>query len=143
MSVRKGDRTQGKLEVLNDIMELCTYTISTCRKDKVFPKSHRWTLAKRIIDETIEAGVCIRKANAIMVGEDPGAAKRFEIRNGLQTEAHAHLGAVYFLVDLALRLEDIDVHRAEYWTCLIYKTDEKLKAWARANKNDFLASRKR
>ena len=55
MSVRKGDRTQGKLEVLNLAMNLCTHTLQLCRNEKYFPKSQRWLLTQKIANEAVDA----------------------------------------------------------------------------------------
>ena len=41
MSVRKGDRGEGKLQVLNKARELKTYSLSQLKNDKHFPKSTR------------------------------------------------------------------------------------------------------
>ena len=104
MSVRKGDRTQGKLEVLKLASDLCVYTLNTCRAEKVFPKSQRWLMTQRIANEAIDGLTCIRRANATLVGDGPTAEKNFQYRNGQQVEAHAHYGALYSLVDLSYQM---------------------------------------
>lgn len=142
-SVRKGDRQQGKLEVLNLATNLCTHTLQLCRNEKLFPKSQRWILTQKIANEAVDALACIRRANATLVdGEDIDERHRY--RSGQQTEAHAHLGALYALVDIAYNMNSsIDGDRVAYWTQLIMDTDDKLKAWARANNNDYLGKKKR
>lgn len=142
MSVRKGDRTQGKLEVLRLANELATYTLTICKNEKLFPKSQRWLLTQKIANEAVDTLACIRRANATLVS-GPEAEDRFRYRHGQQTEAHAHLGAMYALADLAYSLNSqIGPDRMEHWTSLISDTDEKLKAWQTANTNDYLDKHK-
>lgn len=143
MSVRKGDRQQGKLEVLNLAMNLCTHTLQLCKNEKLFPKSQRWLLTQKIANEATEALACIRRANATLVdGEDIDL--RHKYRSSQQIEAHGHLGALYSLVDVAYNMNsEIDGDRVAYWTSLIMDTDEKLKAWMRSNNNDYLSKKNR
>lgn len=85
MSVRKGDRTSGKLEVLNCISVLSSHTIRMCRSEKVFPKSSRWIMAKPIVDECVSAFTCVRRANAVLVKTEPD----YEYRRSQQIQAQA------------------------------------------------------
>ena len=142
MSVRKGDRTQGKLEVLKLATNLCTYTMQLCRNEKIFPKSQRWLLTQRIMNEALDGMTCIRRANATSVGDGQTAADNFRYRHSQQVEAHAHYGALYSLADLAYSMGYIDSDRAEHWAEMISDTDEKLKAWTRSNQNDYLSKNK-
>ena len=137
MSVRSGDRTQGKLEVLNLAMKLCTHTLTLCKNEKLFPKSSRWLLTSKIANEAVEALSCIRRANATLV-DGIHAEERHKYRSEQQTEAHAHLGALYALVDVAYNMNSgIDGDRVAYWTSLIKDTDDKLKAWIRSDDNRY------
>ena len=132
MSVRKGDRSQGKLEVLNLAMNLCTHTLQLCRNEKYFPKSQRWLLTQKIANEAIDALSCIRRANATLLD---GSEEHYRYRSGYQTEAHAHLGALYALVDVAFNMNSgLGADQVAYWTELIRNTDDKLKAWIRSDK---------
>lgn len=133
MSVRTGDRTQGKLQVLDLAMKLCTHTLQLCKNEKLFPKNQRWLLTSRISNEALDALTCIRKANATMVDEQHYEMRR-EYRAKMQTEAHAHLGALYALIDVAYHMNGgLDGGRIEYWTKLVAETDDKLKAWIRSD----------
>ena len=76
MSVRKGDRGEGKLKVLNKARELKKYSLKKIRCDKAedkerkqvcFPKSTRWLYAAPIADEIRAACTCIRYANSVFV----------------------------------------------------------------------------
>lgn len=126
MSVRSGDRTQGKLEVLNLAMNLCTYTLRLCKNEKYFPKSQRWLFTNKVANEAVDALTCIRKANATLVD---GSEELYRLRSNYQAEAHAHLGALYALIDIAYNLgTGLSSDQIMHWTELIRDTDEKLKA---------------
>lgn len=136
MSVRKGDRTQGKLEVLNLAMNLCTHTLRLCKNEKYFPKSQRWLFTQKVANEAVDALTDIRKANATLVD---GTEDHYRIRSDYQTKAHAHLGALYALVDIAFNMNNgLSDDQVAYWTSLIRNTDEKLKAWIRSDKKTYL-----
>lgn len=62
MSVRKGDRAEGKLQVLNKARELKKYSLTIVKNDKHFPKSTRWLYAYPIVNEVRAACTCIRHA---------------------------------------------------------------------------------
>lgn len=46
MSVRKGDRSDGELQVLNYARMLRNHSFQLCSNEKVYPKSKRWCLAQ-------------------------------------------------------------------------------------------------
>lgn len=141
MSVRKGDRTQGRLEVLDLAMKLCVHTLTLCKSEELFPKSQRWILTQKIANEAVDALACIRRANATLV-DGINIDERHNYRSRQQTEAHAHLGALYALVDIAYNMnKGIDGNRVANWTQMIVDTDDRLKAWMRANDNDYLSKK--
>ena len=141
MSVRKGDRTQGRLEVLDRAMKLCVHTLTLCKSEELFPKSQRWILTQKIANEAVDALACIRRANATLV-DGINIDERHNYGSRQQTEAHAHLGALYALVDIAYNMnKGIDGNRVANWTQMIVDTDDRLKAWMRANDNDYLSKK--
>lgn len=136
MSVRAGDRTQGKLEVLNLAMNLCTHTLRLCKNEKYFPKSQRWLFTSKLANEAVSAMTNIRKANATLLDGDED---HYKLRKTYQAEAHANLGALYALIDVAFNMgTGLDSGQVEYWTGLVRDTDEKLKAWIRSDKKTYL-----
>lgn len=137
MSVRVGDRTQGKLEVLKLATDLCIYTLTICKNEKIFPKSNRWLLTQKIVNESVDALACIRRANATLITNGELGKEMFKYRYMQQIQAHSHLGALYALADIAYNVCPIENDRIEHWTKLIQNTDEKLKAWMRANKTTY------
>lgn len=100
MSVRKSERGEGKLEVLGCANKLAEYTLNICKSDKVFPKSQRWMMPKRMVDECLSAIICIKRANATKL-DNANAMNRYF----LQEEAYTHLEALLALIDLYNRKE--------------------------------------
>lgn len=87
MSVRKGDRGEGKLQALNKARELKKYTLGLIKSEKHFPKSTRWIYASPIVNEIREACVCIRHANSVFVTND----EEYTYRRMEQVKAHESL----------------------------------------------------
>ena len=133
MSVRKCDRNEGNLQVLNLSLNLAVYTLQICHNEKVFPKSQRWIMTQRIVNECLDAVTCIRRANAVLVQDEQGRA----YRHAQQIEAHSHIGALLSLIDLAHRVFGIELRRVEHWTRVAVETDDKLKAWMKSDKERY------
>lgn len=119
MSVRKGDRGEGKLQVLNKARELKKYSLAALKNEKHFPKSTRWLYASPIATEVREACICIRHANSVYVTN----AEEYSYRRMEQVKAHAHLDALLDLIDDAYDAGYISGDKVEFWTGLILKTD--------------------
>lgn len=128
MSVRKGDRGETKLEVLDWCRILSTYTVQACRNEKIFPKSSRWIMAKPIVDECISAMTCIRRANAADLYEQS------EYRRNQQTEAYCHLEALLSLINLAYDSFGIEGGKVETWTGHVIHTENTLRAWMKSDR---------
>lgn len=133
MSVRKGDRGEGKLQVLNKARELKAYSLEKVKNDKHFPKSTRWLYASPIVNEVRAACICIRHANSVFVYNSDD----YRYRHLEQTKAHAHLDALLDLIDDAYDAGYIAGNQVEYWTGLILSTDDLLKAWIKSDKEKY------
>ncbi len=133
MSVRKGDRGEGKLQVLNKARELKKYSLE---RAKNFPKSTRWLYANPIATEVRTASTCIRKANAIYLTKE--FSEDYKYRRGEQIKAHASLDALLDLIDDAYGAGYISGDQAEYWTGLVIQTDDLLRAWIKSDKEKIM-----
>lgn len=133
MSVRKGDRTVGNLQVLELAKQLVKYTLERVASERCIPKKQRWVLGDKIASACLNAVTNIRKANSVLVQTH----EDYMLRRKYQNEAHAELGALYALVDVALNIYPIPSSTVETWSNLIYDTDEKLKAWMRSDKERY------
>ncbi len=133
MSVRVGDRQQGKLQVLNKARVLKRYTLAVLKNDKYFPKSVRWMYAQPIHQEMRAACSCIRRANAVRVSDTINKENEYKYRRMQQVEAYAHLEALLDLIDDVYLARYISGRQAEHWTQLIVETEEYLMAWVRSD----------
>lgn len=133
MSVRIGDRQQGKLQVLNKARVLKRYTLAVLKNDKYFPKSVRWMYAQPIHQEMRAACSCIRRANAVRVSDTINKENEYKYRRMQQVEAYAHLEALLDLIDDVYLARYISGRQAEHWTQLIVETEEYLMAWVRSD----------
>lgn len=66
MSVRKGDRDEGKLTAINASRLLVEYTYDRVH-DKTLPKADRWLMSKSIWDDASLARAKLLRGNAIRV----------------------------------------------------------------------------
>lgn len=133
MSVRVGDRQQGKLQVLNKARVLKRYTLAVLKNDKYFPKSVRWMYVQPIHQEMRAACSCIRRANAVRVSDTINKENEYKYRRMQQVEAYAHLEALLDLIDDVYLARYISGRQAEHWTQLIVETEEYLMAWVRSD----------
>lgn len=132
MSVRKGDRGEGKLQVLNRAKELKKYSLE---RVKGFPKSTRWIYAAPIADEVRAAATCIRHANSVYVTAD--YPDDYKYRRSEQIKAHASLDALLDLIDDAYGAGYISGEQVNFWTGLVLQTDDLLKAWIKSDREKY------
>ena len=130
MSVRKGDRGEGELQVINASKDLLSYTYDRVRDKEIFPKSERWLLAKNVWDNAVGARVCIVRANAVRVETKEDA----ELRLRLEKEAVGYLDALETLIDLANIKKLISDDRMEFWEGLVVATMKPLKGWLKSDR---------
>ena len=131
MAVRTGERTEGKLKVLNDARILAAYTLDICKKDTVFPKSSRWIAAKRIMDECLDAMSCITQANTFPVTDE-----YIEKRETLQYQARAHLNTMLAFLDVIYHDSSFHIAANSYvhWVRLINDTRVHLGGWMKSDR---------
>ena len=134
MAVRKNERNEGTLQVLKLSTDLCVYTLSILKNDKVFPKSQRWLITSSIAKEAVDTMTCVRRANSVLLRPGIEGERDYIYRRAQQIEAHGHIGALLSLIDVSFQLNDIEPKRVKYWTGLAVETDQKLKSWMRSDK---------
>lgn len=133
MSVRKGDREQGNLGLIDASKDLLSYTFDRVRDEKIFPKAQRWLLAKSVWDCAVGARSCIVRANAIRVETRTEA----EDRLSLEKEAIGYLDTLETLIDLANIKGLISDKRMEYWEELVEATMAPLKGWLKSDRRRY------
>ena len=129
MSVRKGDRSEGKLQVLNVARILKKHSLNKV-SSKRFPKSTRWVYAIPIVNEVRDLCLCIKKANSVYAT----SPAEWSYRRSEQVKAHAHLESLYELIEDVYDAGYIDGQQTDYWTGLVKNTDDLLKAWIKSDK---------
>lgn len=131
MSVRVSERSEGKLQVLNCSRNLAKYTIEACKSDKNFPKTQRWILPHRLVDEVLNVSLNIKKANSIPLYE------MYNERFTLQHNALASLESMLEMIDLAESLYGLESNKVMYWTSLIVDTEQMLRSWINSDKSRY------
>lgn len=133
MSVRKGDRDEGDLEVINTSRILLGYTYDRVKDKNIFAKADRWLLPKNIWDCAVSARACICRANDIRVENEEDAKERLL----LEKKAIGYLGTLETLVDLANMKGLISDDRMDFWEGLIDDTMVPLKGWLKSDRRRY------
>ena len=141
MSVRVGDRQQGKLQVLNKARVLKRYTLALLKNDRYFPKSVRWLYAYPIQSELRNAVLCIKRANATYVTESITRDLEFKYRSSQQIEAYAHLEALLDLMEDVYLAGYVSGRQIQHWTKLIVEVEQLLKAWEKSDKEAYMKTK--
>ena len=130
MSVRSDKRGETKLAVLENAKKLSEYTLRKCTNNNIFPLRFRNSITTRLNNASMDAMICIFKANKVLVKTE----EDFTMRRNFQNEAHANIQTMLVLIDLAYKMfEGLTGKKVDYWITLCYETDEKLMAWMRSD----------
>lgn len=119
MSVPKGKRKEGKLDVLDASRLLVSYTYDRVKDNNIFPKSDRWMLATDTWREAMSARRKIIRANTIRVETKAEADQRLLY----EKEALGHLEVVLDCIDILHIREKISGDRAEHWKFMSGESD--------------------
>ena len=136
MSVRKNERKQGQLQVLNKSRELVSYIIKILTNEEVFPKKYRWTLVSKISDEGCDLITSINRANAVKVETQTD----FEYRRFQQKQARGHLEAMMSLITIAYDVFPASAKKMNYVGNLEFEIIELLNKWMKSDKERFVKS---
>lgn len=132
MSVRTGDRSEGKITAVDASRLLIDYTYDRVH-DKTLPKSDRWLMSKTIWDDAANARAKLLRGNAIRVESREDAEARFL----LLKEAIGHLDSLCASIDTLHIKELISDDRAKFWTKLATDMQNLTKAMLKANRRDY------
>ena len=133
MSVPKGCRTEGKLQVLTDLQALCVYTIQICKNEKNFPKRDRWILTAHIVRHAVDAYSFARQANAVRVA----TMEDYKLRREYQIRCRTSLEALLGLIEIAYTTLNLSGDRVEFWTKSVIGAEEKLSAWRSSDRKRY------
>ena len=132
MSVRTGDRSEGKITAVDASRLLIDYTYDRVH-DKTLPKSDRWLMSKTIWDDAANARAKLLRGNAIRVESREDAETRFL----LLKETIGHLDSLCASIDTLHIKELISDDRAKFWTKLATDMQNLTKAMLKANRRDY------
>lgn len=132
MSVRTGDRSEGKITAVDASRLLIDYTYDRVH-DKTLPKSDRWLMSKTIWDDAANARAKLLRGNSIRVESKEDAEARFL----LLKEAIGHLDSLCASIDTLHIKELISDDRAKFWTKLATDMQNLTKAMLKANRRDY------
>ena len=133
MSVPRGDRKEGKLQVITELKALAVYTIQICKNEKNFPKRDRWLLTQPIVEEAVNAYKYARKANAVKVV----TMADYELRRSYQIETRCALEALLGLIEIAYTVLSLEGSRVEYWTKCVMSCEDKLATWRTSDRKRY------
>ena len=133
MSVPKGCRTEGKLQVLTELQALCVYTIQICKNEKNFPKRDRWILTAHIVRHAVDAYSFARQANAVRVA----TVEDYKLRREYQIRCRTSLEALLGLIEIAYISLNLSGDRVEFWTKSVVSAEEKLSAWRSSDRKRY------
>jgi len=133
MSVPKGDRKEGKLQIITQLQALNVYTIQICKNEKNFPKRDRWLLTQRIVEQATMAYTDARKANAIKVV----TLEDYKLRREYQIRCRCDLEALLGLIEIAYMALSLEGSRVEYWTKCVMDCEDKLATWRTSDRKRY------
>lgn len=122
MSVRKGERKLSNLKYIQDAQILCAYTLNICNNEEHFPEP---VLAYEIKHEALEILKNIRYSFSTYTYNKDNK----ELLMHYQTDALAHIDALYALLELAYNDSNYKIkpNSMEYWIGLIINVEDSLK----------------
>ena len=123
MSVPKGARTEGQLQVMIELQALCIYTIQICKNEKNFPKRDRWILTQHIVKHAVDAYSLARQANAVRVS----TMEDYKLRREYQLRCRTSLEALLGLIEIAYMCLGLDGSRVEFWTKSVISAERKIR----------------
>lgn len=132
MSVRSGDRKEGKISAVNAARLLVEYTYDRVHS-KTLPKSDRWLMSKSIWDDANMARSKLIRGNSIRVESKDEANERLL----LLKESIGHIDSLCANIDVLHIKGIITDERAAYWTKLATDTQNLTKAMLKANRRDY------
>lgn len=133
MSVPKGARTEGQLQVMIELQALCTYTIQICKNEKNFPKRDRWILTQHIVKHAVDAYSLARQANAVRVS----TMEDYKLRREYQIRCRTSLEALLGLIEIAYMCLGLDGSRVEFWTKSVISAESRLSAWRNGDRKRY------
>lgn len=129
MSVPVNKRSQGKLEVCVQALDLCCYTLHIAKNKNVFTAEYQDSLTNKIIDTAIDIHSNVWGANNVLVK----TADDYRIRRRMQDEAANKCNLLLSFIDIAKPIFHLTTKREIYWSKKVIRTRNLIRAWKSAD----------
>lgn len=133
MSVPEGMRSKSRFEVIEQARDLAEYTVNIMKNDKKFPPRLLELIGKNYAWSAIEIFNLCFEANLIRVT----SRSLWVERKRLQEKADR--ACVVLLADISLgaKVFKLPVKRFEYWSSMVIKTLNLIRAWKEADQKRY------
>ena len=135
MSVPKGDRSEGKLEVIVKARELAIYTIQITNNPRNFNPQVDSTIIEMLKRSAIQIYQDCRKANKLSLRH--GMTSDYNERQMMQELAINQCEELVGLIEIAKSLYHVSSKRIEFWVDMTYQVQTKVKAWKESDTRRF------
>lgn len=129
MSVPKGKRNTGKLEVITKSSELLEYTYRSVNNDKNISKRYKYSIGNDVTDTALAIHNNILFANNIKVDSN----ETCKLRLMYQQNALNNLSSLASLLDMCFNMFKIENSTQSNWAKLISKVQSLLKGWIKSD----------
>ena len=133
MSVPVGKRGENKLAAAMAANELAIHTIKICCNTNVFKLKYQTALTNDIVSTAKDIAKLTMRANNVLVKSTQLA----QLRLRYQYEAATKCNDMLTLIHLAKPVYHLPGRRVKYWTELIIKTRQLIRAWHDANAQEY------
>lgn len=128
MSVRVGERRDGKIKLFNTLRILINHTLVLTANRKTFPLE-RMALTNRIVGEALDVEGCIKRSSSHPI--ENSADYQYCLQQ--LKESYAHLECLLKYMENAYddKVIKIDGKRIEYWTGLVIDVETDLEVYTK------------
>ena len=131
MSVPVYKRTEQKLEVITNAIDLAKHTMHLTHNEKHFPKRYRWIITQKIVNTALDIVTNVRKANNIRIEEKSDLLQRRQY----QIDALNDCEVLLTLIEIAYSMFNLESGSVEYWTGLIVKQEQLISKWRKSDRD--------
>ena len=131
MSVPVYKRTEQKLEVITNAINLAKHTMRLTHNEKHFPKRYRWMITQKIVNTALDIVTNVRKANNIRIEEKSDLLQRRQY----QIDALNDCETLLTLIEIAYSMFNLESGSVEYWTGLIVKQEQLISKWRKSDRD--------
>ena len=125
MSVRKDERTEGKLALSELAIRHAVYVIQITRNENIFLPKYKEPITDDLVKEAKDISHYIWAANNVLVN----SKETFSIRRKYQELAAIQCNVLLSDMNIARKLFHLSAKRMRYWTGLVVEIRNKIRGW--------------